>query len=149
MHTHMHTHALSDIKIWMFWLTLTIYKRLMQIGWVFFQLLYWNDCYLGTQHFEKEIKCDLQSSDPANSSLQILFIFWGVRILHMIILQHFIILIFFKHIRISHTLAKTSTRQDLMNRWTTPGVTAVLRTITLYKVVQCKWSCWKAASLDN
>ena len=105
-----HTRARAHwYKIWMFKLTLTIYKRIMQIGWVFF-LLCWENCYLGTQHFEKEIKCDLLSSDPAISFLQILFILWWVRTFHIIILQHFIILIFFKHFRTRHTLAKASTR---------------------------------------
>ena len=29
------------------------YKRILRIGWVFFQLLCWENYYLGTQHFEK------------------------------------------------------------------------------------------------
>ena len=46
------------------------------------------------QHFEKEIKCDLLSHDPAILCLQILFVLQGVKIFDIIILQYFIIIIF-------------------------------------------------------
>ena len=81
--------VLTNMKIWMLRLTWTKYKNNANRS---FSFSYVQRCHLGTQHFEKEIKCDSLTSAPASSSLQILFILKGVKIFHIIIELHFIIL---------------------------------------------------------
>ena len=137
------THTLTYIKIWKFRLTWTIYKRIMQIGWVFFFSYYvektfwkgnkiWFIVFWFCMFFFTNIIHPLRSQNSP---------YYYTAAFHY---PYF----FLKNISTRYKWAKASARQDLMNTRTTSGVTAVLK-FALYKIAQCRWSCWKAALLDN